>query len=124
MCNQNTVCSAHSSFLIYVSAHCNDSFKWVRFCVGAISLVDFPSSSVGKESACNAGDGGLISGWGRAPKEGSGNPLQCSSPGGLQFMGFQKSQTRTTKSNKEWYKWILLLVPSFRVEVFSLCYYM
>ena len=38
----------------------------------------FPSSSVGKESACNAGNLGLISGSGRSPGEGNGNPLQYS----------------------------------------------
>ena len=37
----------------------------------------FPHSSVGKESACNAGDPGLIPGLGRSPGEGNGNPLQC-----------------------------------------------
>jgi len=35
----------------------------------------FPSSSVGKESACDAGDPGLIAGSGRFPGEGNGNPL-------------------------------------------------
>ena len=34
----------------------------------------FPDSSVGKESACNAGDLGLIPGLGRAPGEGNGCP--------------------------------------------------
>ena len=38
----------------------------------------FPPSSVGKESACNAGDPGSISGSGRAPGEGVGYPLQYS----------------------------------------------
>ena len=38
----------------------------------------FPDSSVGKESACNAGDPGLISGLGRAAGEGIGYPLQYS----------------------------------------------
>ena len=38
----------------------------------------FPGGSEGKESACNAGDLGSISGWARAPGEGSGNPLQYS----------------------------------------------
>ena len=38
----------------------------------------FPCSSVGKESACNAGDPGSIPGWGRSPGEGNGNPLQLS----------------------------------------------
>ena len=36
------------------------------------------TSSVGKESACNAGDLGLIPGLGRCPGEGNGNPLQYS----------------------------------------------
>ena len=35
-------------------------------------------SSVSKESACNAGNPGLIPGLGRPPGEGNGNPLQCS----------------------------------------------
>ena len=38
----------------------------------------FPHSSVSKESACNAGDLGLIPGLGRSPGEGNGNPLQYS----------------------------------------------
>ena len=33
---------------------------------------------VGKESACNAGDPGLIPGWGRSAGEGIGYPLQYS----------------------------------------------
>ena len=35
----------------------------------------FPDSSVGKESACNAGDLDLIPGLGRSPGEGNGYPL-------------------------------------------------
>ena len=35
-------------------------------------LVGFPDSSVGKESACNAGDPGLIPGLGRSPGKGKG----------------------------------------------------
>ena len=38
--------------------------------------MDFPGGSVGKESACNAGDLGLIPGLGRFPGEGNGNPPQ------------------------------------------------
>ena len=37
-----------------------------------------PGSSVSKESACSTGDVGLISGSGRSPGEGDGNPLQYS----------------------------------------------
>ena len=39
---------------------------------------DFPDSSVGKESACNAGDPGSIPGSGRSAGEGIGYPLQDS----------------------------------------------
>ena len=38
----------------------------------------FPHCSVSKESACNAGDLGLISGLGRSLGEGNGTPLQYS----------------------------------------------
>ena len=38
----------------------------------------FPNSGVGKESACNAGDPGLIPGLGRSAGEGIGYPLQYS----------------------------------------------
>ena len=38
----------------------------------------FPCSSVGKESACNAGDLDLIPGLGKFPGEGNGTPLQYS----------------------------------------------
>ena len=38
----------------------------------------FPHSSVGRESACNSGNSGLIPGLGRSPGEGNGNPLQYS----------------------------------------------
>ena len=37
-----------------------------------------PHSSVGKESACNAGELDSIPGSGRSPGEGNGNPLQYS----------------------------------------------
>ena len=38
----------------------------------------FPYGSVCKESACNAGDPGLIPDWGRFPGEGIGYPFQYS----------------------------------------------
>ena len=40
--------------------------------------IGFPSSSVGKESACNADNLCLIPGWGRSLGEANGNPLQYS----------------------------------------------
>ena len=40
------------------------------------TLSAIPCSSVGNESACNAGDLGLIPGWERSPGEGNSNLLQ------------------------------------------------
>ena len=40
------------------------------------SIPDFPGASDGKASVYNAGDLGLIPGWGRTRGEGNGNPLQ------------------------------------------------
>ena len=40
--------------------------------------LDFPGGSVGKESACNAGDLHSIPGLGISPGEEHGNPLQYS----------------------------------------------
>ena len=58
----------------------------------------FPGGSDGKESACSAGDLGLIPGSERTPREGNGNPLQYSclensmeeEPGGLQSWGHKE----------------------------------
>ena len=41
-----------------------------------MSFKGFPDSSISKESACNAGDPGLIPGLGRSSGEGIGYPLQ------------------------------------------------
>ena len=43
----------------------------------------FPCSSVGKESACSAGDPGSTPGLGRFPEAGKGNPLQYPCLGNL-----------------------------------------
>ena len=43
-------------------------------CVYLFIYIGFPGSSVGKESACNAGDPGLIPGSGRSTGEGTGYP--------------------------------------------------
>ena len=44
----------------------------------ALLLLGFPGGSVGKESACNAGDRGSIPGLGRSPEEVNGYQLQYS----------------------------------------------
>ena len=47
--------------------YCNFNKSWT-----------FSGGSDGKESACNVEDLDLIPGLGRSPREGNGNPLQCS----------------------------------------------
>jgi len=47
-------------------------------CIHISSPWEFPGSSVGKESACSAGDPSLIPGLGRSLEERHGNPLQHS----------------------------------------------
>ena len=47
------------------------------YCV-VYTVMSFPGGTDGKESACNAGDSGLIPGLGSSPREGNGNPLQYS----------------------------------------------
>ena len=47
-----------------------------EFAVWLRKLRGFPGGSAGKESACNAGDLGLVPGLGRSPGEGIGYPLQ------------------------------------------------
>ena len=60
---------------------------------------DFPGGSVGKESACNAGVAGLISGLGRSPGRGHGNPLQYSWLGNPMGRGAWQATVRgVTKS--------------------------
>ena len=57
----------------------------------------FPSSSDGKESACNAGDPGLILGSGRSPGEGNDSPLENPMDGGdwqATVHGVAMSQTK------------------------------
>ena len=61
-------------------------------------LLGFPPSSVGKESACNAGDLGLIPGLGRSPEKEMATHSSIlaweipwtEEPGGLQPMGSQR----------------------------------
>ena len=43
-----------------------------------MKIKDFPGGSDGKASAYIVGDLGLISGLGRSPGEGNGNPFQYS----------------------------------------------
>ena len=49
-----------------------------QICWVCYNFLGFLDTSVGKESACNAGDPGLIPGLGRSTGEGMGYPLQYS----------------------------------------------
>ena len=77
---------------------CSHCLKQPVYCLLILQLaMGFSDSSVGKESACSAGDPGSIPGLGRSPGEGKGYPLQYS---GLEnsmdciVHGDTKSQTR------------------------------
>ena len=69
---------------------------WKRDRLPTLVLLGFPCGSVGKESACNAGDLGSVPGLERSPGEGNCCPLQYS---GLEnsmdciVHGVTKSQT-------------------------------
>ena len=47
-------------------------------CHGVTDMWGFPDGSVGKESACKAGDMGSLPGSGRSPTGRNGNPFQYS----------------------------------------------
>ena len=72
-------------------------FRWDCEHPGTEYTCGFPCGSAGKESACNAGDPGLIPGLGRSPGAGKGYPVQYS---GLEnsidriVQGVIKSRTR------------------------------
>ena len=93
MADEPKLCSPiHSAFEVVVVQcairHCRGEelcpFCWpvpaagiVVFCASH-QFLGFPDGSNGEESACNAGDPGLILRLGRFPGEGHGNPLQYS----------------------------------------------
>ena len=70
----------------------------------------FPDGSVGKESACNVGDMGLIPGLGRSPGEGNSYLLQYSGlensmdrgAWGATVHGVTESQTRLNDFHTHW----------------------
>ena len=78
----------------------------------------FPVDSEGKESACNAGDPGLIPGLGRSPREGNGNSLQ--------YTCLENSRDR-----RVWWaavhgvaeSWTQLSNQQFHIHVYDVCMY-
>ena len=111
-----TILYLHQQFIIILVATYTDQHLILLFKILAISwirsgilwwvMMDFPHSSLGKSSACNAGDPGLIPVLGRSPGEANSNPLQCSclekpmdrGAWRLQSMGLQRvGHDRATK---------------------------
>ena len=89
-----------------------------------MTIFSFPGGgSDSKESACNAGDLGLILGWGRSPGEGNGNPFQYScleNPtdrgawGGLQSMGLQRVRCHWAPNTFSLFrKWVISTAPTY-----------
>ena len=77
-------------------------WRWDR--LSTLVFLGFPGDSAGKESACSAGDLGLIPGLGRSPREGKGYPLWYS---GLEnsmdwiVHGVTKSQTQLSNFHSQ-----------------------
>ena len=73
--------------------------------VHSFNFRGFPGGSMGKESACNAGDArdsGLIPGWGRSPGGGHGNPLQYSCLENPMDRGAWQSRLLTVQAYSPW----------------------
>ena len=77
---QRTISNITWYFYILLS---NSKHKLHNFLFHLVSSSQrgFPGGSAGKESACNAGDLGLIPGFGRFPGEGIGYPTPVFLPG-------------------------------------------
>ena len=76
ICPHVNICSIFGyiySNILHICRSKNCQEWWIKFTTK--DRWDFPGGSVGKESACNAGDLGLILGSGRFPGKGNGNPL-------------------------------------------------
>ena len=75
-----------------------DMNEWLTvslsFLIKLVLVWGFPDSSVGKESACNAGDPGSIPGSGRSPGEGKVYTLQYSDLESSIVHGVTKSWTQ------------------------------
>ena len=65
----------------------NIGYIYIYIYTACIYIYRLPWWSAGKESACNAGDLGLIPGLGRSPAEGKGYPLQyCGLENSIDFI--------------------------------------
>ena len=74
--------------------------RWRRYCLPTAVFLGFPCGSAGKESACNAGELGLIPEWGRPLEKGKAThsrTLVWRIPWTIKFMGVAKRWTRLSE---------------------------
>ena len=84
---------------------------WRRDRVPTPVFLGFPCGSAGKESACNAGDLGLIPGLERSPGEGKGYPLQYSGlENSMDYIVHRAAKSRTQLSNFH-FTWLVICCP-------------
>ena len=67
--------SPKQSMRVSFAPHPHQYMLFLVFLIVAILTQGFPGGSAGNESACNAGELGLIPGLGRSSREGKGYPL-------------------------------------------------
>ena len=86
----------------------------------------FPDGSVGKESACKAGDtgdSGSIPGLGRFSGEGNGNRLQCSCLGNRMDRGAcwatSHGVTKESDTTKQWQQYNLITLSQRNINLCS-----
>ena len=107
--------------VLYVSssAEAND---WIHevlgcgqhsLCCHPLPLMGFPGGSDDKESACNAGDMGLIPGLGRFPGEGNGYPLQYPCLENPMDRGTWWAIVHGIAKSQTWLKRLTLILPCF-----------
>ena len=90
--------------------------------------VGFAGGSESKESAFNAGDLGLIPGWGRSSGEGNGNPLQYSclekliNRGAWRAMVHGVAKGRTQLSNSHYCYYVHIRMGHGHVTKAFLCH--
>ena len=94
---------------IYGVTQSQTRLKWLSSsstCICPVILLPgFPGGSDGKEFACNAGDLGLIPGWGRSPGGGHGNPLQYSCLENPMERGAWWATDHRVAKSRTWQKW-------------------
>ena len=87
----------------------------------------FPGDSVVKNPPANAGDTGLISGLGRSPREGNGNPLQYSFLGNPMDRGAWQAMVHRVAKSQRQLKWVMMDIWSISFKrvalIFSLLEY-